>query len=441
MYVSESPQRVLVPEQRAAAPAEKARGRKRILLYGTNYYPEPIGIPRYTTEMAEDMVASGFDVTVIAAAPLYPTWTKQPGYKYRRYSRETRNGVTIRRVPTYAPRNAASVQRIVYEVVFFLMSFPLVIREAVRGIHALVITIPPLLLCLALMLPMGRVRRAVIVKDLQIDIAENLKIIRSPALLGFLYRIERFLLSRADVVTAVSRGMLRRICSKGFSERQTALFPDWVDVEQLQEAARERAIRMRRRLGLPLDRVLVGYSGNLARKQGLELLIEVAARFARRGRRDIHFLICGDGPAKPGLQAEVRERELINVSFAPLQPESDLPVLLTAIDVHVILQRDEVSDLVMPGKMFNIMACRRPQIVTAPAASAIDGVITESGAGIRVSRDDLDILEQSIERLCQSAELRQTMGDKGRDYVCEHMAKRKLLDVFYRRLFPEEARA
>ena len=76
---------------------------KRVLLYGTNYYPEPIGIPRYTTEMAEDMAAAGHRVTVIAAAPLYPTWTRNPAYRYAWYSRETRNGVEIIRVPTYIP--------------------------------------------------------------------------------------------------------------------------------------------------------------------------------------------------------------------------------------------------------------------------------------------------------------------------------------------------
>src|SRR5689334_21829165 len=98
--------------------------RNRILVLGTNYFPEPIGIPRYTTEMAEDMAGNGHSVTMIAAAPLYPTWTRQPGYRYRWYSREIRNGVTVWRVPNYVPRNTGFVHRSLYELIFFLFSFP-----------------------------------------------------------------------------------------------------------------------------------------------------------------------------------------------------------------------------------------------------------------------------------------------------------------------------
>ncbi len=407
---------------------------KRILILGTNYYPEPIGIPRYTTEMAEDMAANGFGVTVIAAAPLYPTWTRRPGYHYGWYSRELRNGVTIRRVPTYVPRNTDFLQRTIYELVFWLFSLPLVIAT---GKDALVITTPPLAICTDLLVPLGHTRKAVIVKDLQIDIAENMGIIKSRSLLNLLYRIERMILNRAHLITAVSRGMLGKIAAKGLKRPRLVSFPDWVDTDRLVQTDVATAAGMRRKLGLPADKVVVGYSGNLARKQGIELLVEMAERFRSHGRRDVQFLICGDGPAKPGLAELVESLKLDNVTLAPLQPEAELPALLSAIDVHVVTQRDEVSDLVMPGKMFNIMSCGGAQVITAPDGSAIDGVISQSGAGFRAKRDDKDALERAIVRLCDSAGLRRDMGKKGRDFVLATMTKRAILDKFYADLFPE----
>lgn len=407
---------------------------KRIFILGTNYYPEPIGIPRYTTEMAEDMAASGYGVTVVAAAPLYPTWTPLPGYRYRWYSRERRNGVTIWRVPTYVPRNTGFVQRTIYELVFWLVSLPLVISTQK---DALIITTPPLAICADLLLPMGRVRKAVIVKDLQIDIAENMGIIKSRPLLDLLYRVERMILNRAHVITAVSQGMLGKIAAKRLPRPHLAFFPDWVDTDRLVQTDAATAGCMRRKLGLPADKMVVGYSGNLARKQGIELLVEMAERFRAKGRDDVQFLICGDGPAKPGLTELVENRKLENVTLAPLQPEDELPALLSTIDVHVVTQKDEVSDLVMPGKMFNIMSCGGAQVITAPDGSAIDGVITQSGSGIRVRRDDKDALENAIIRLCDSAELRHDMGRRGRDFVLGTMTKRDILDKFYAELFPE----
>lgn len=410
--------------------------RKRILVLGTNYFPEPIGIPRYTTEMAEDMARSGHAVTVIAAAPLYPTWTRQPGYRYGWYSREIRGGVTVWRVPTYIPPNTGFVHRTLYELAFFLCSLPLVIAFLLRGADALVVTAPPLALCATLLLlPFGKTRKAVVIKDMQIEIAENMGMIRSRTVLSLLYRVERLLLNRANLVTCVSQGMLNKVLRKGLTRPQLALFPDWVDTDRLVRTTPDVAAAKRQALGLPLDKIVVGYSGNLARKQGIELLVEMAARFRDRGRRDVQFFICGDGPAKAAL-AKLIAAQGLDVVMAPLQPEADLPAMLTAIDVHVVTQKDEVSDLVLPSKMFNIMSCSGAQVITAPDASGIDNVMTQSGAGIRVRRDDKDGLEQAIQRFCDSAPLRQKMGGHGRDYVLTVMRKRVILDKFYAQLFP-----
>ena len=164
-------------------------------------------------------------------------------------------------------------------------------------------------------------------------------IIRSKALLGLLYRIERMILNRAHVITAVSRGMLQKIASKRLARPKLAFFPDWVDTARLKQTGVETVTRMRRSLNLPQGKIVVGYSGNLARKQGIELLVEMAERFAARGRSDVQFLICGDGPSKAGPVEMVESLKLGNVTLAPLQPEADLPALLSAIDVHVVTQR------------------------------------------------------------------------------------------------------
>jgi colanic acid biosynthesis glycosyl transferase WcaI len=158
------------------------------------------------------------------------------------------------------------------------------------------------------------------------------------------------------------------------------------------------------------------------------------------GRSDVQFFICGDGPAKAAL-AELVACQCLDVVIAPLQPEADLPAMLTAIDVHVVTQKDEVSDLVLPSKMFNIMSCDGAQVITAPDGSGIANVMSQSGAGIRVRREDKDELEKAILRLCDSPQLRQEIGANGRNYVLTAMLKRAILDKFYTQLFPGSAPA
>ena len=99
-------------------------------------------------------------------------------------------------------------------------------------------------------------------------------------------------------------------------------------------------------------------------------------------------------------------------------------------------QKDEVSDLVLPSKMFNIMSCGGAQVITAPDGSAIDAVMAQSRAGIRVRREDKDGLEAAILNLCDSADLRHEAGRCGRAYVLTAMLKRDILDKFYAQLFP-----
>ncbi|MCJ9429970.1 WcaI family glycosyltransferase [Kordiimonas marina] len=405
---------------------------KKVLIYGTNYAPEPIGIPRYTTEMAEDIAAGGADVTVIAAAPLYPDWKKRDGYRYGFYSCETLNGVRVIRVPTYAPADTGFKHRILYELVFFIFSLPLLIWFLFSRWQAVIITLPPLILGMATLLPWRKARKVLIVKDLQLDIGQNMGAIRNKTVIGFLAWMERLFFRRADLVTAVSRKMLDRLVEKGAAPSKARLFPDWVDMAHLSPASDADCLAMRGRLGLPEGKTIVGYSGNLARKQGIELVLDVAKDFQDSGRTDVHFIICGGGPAKDQLRQDCEAMALANVTLGDLQPEALLPTLITTMDVHLIPQRNEVSDLVMPGKMFNIMSCQRPLVVTAPAGSSIAEVMETSAAGYAIPREQIGDIIAAVKALCDDSQTREKMGVAGRAYIETEMKKRPVLNTFYK---------
>jgi colanic acid biosynthesis glycosyl transferase WcaI len=407
---------------------------KKILLFGANYHPEPIGIPRYTTEMAENMAMSGNAVTVICAAPLYPDWKKQTGYRYWWYSTEIKNSVKVIRVPTYVPRNSGFGQRIIYEIFFLTFSLPIVLFKIFRGLNNLIITVPPIALCLIFFLVPKDIHKTVIVKDMQVDIAKTLGIIKNRFILNFLFFVEKKLLSKANLVTAVSENMLASLRGRGIGEANSSFFPDWVDGNKLKNATSDQVQEMRSRIGLPIDKLLVGYSGNLARKQGVDLILEIALKFQVERRADVHFLICGDGPTKEDLINGATRMQLSNVTFIPLVTELDLPILLSLIDVHFVPQRDEVSDLVMPGKIFNIMSCSRPIVITAPLGSSIDKVMAKSGAGLRFDRYDIDGIFNGIDYLLRDPGKRAAMGQSGRAYILNELSIDKVLNRFYSEL-------
>jgi glycosyltransferase involved in cell wall biosynthesis len=117
-----------------------------------------------------------------------------------------------------------------------------------------------------------------------------------------------------------------------------------------------------------------------------------------------------------------------------LVTELDLPILLSLIDVHFVPQRDEVSDLVMPGKIFNIMSCSRPIVITAPLGSSIDKVMAKSGAGLRFDRYDIDGIFNGIDYLLRDPGKRAAMGQSGRAYILNELSIDKVLNRFYSEL-------
>ena len=75
----------------------------RILIQGIDYAPQPIGIGKYTSEMAEWLASNNIEIRVVTANPFYPAWRLAAGYPRWKYNREYINGVQVWRCPVYVP--------------------------------------------------------------------------------------------------------------------------------------------------------------------------------------------------------------------------------------------------------------------------------------------------------------------------------------------------
>ncbi|MGA0423881.1 glycosyltransferase [Escherichia coli] len=114
---------------------------------------------------------------------------------------------------------------------------------------------------------------------------------------------------------------------------------------------------LRNQLGLPDNKKIILYSGNIGEKQGLENVIEAADRLrdeplifadCRAGRR--RSAAGKNGAAAVGLR---------NMQFFPLQSYDALPALLKMGDCHLVVQKRGAADAVLPSKLTNILAVRR----------------------------------------------------------------------------------
>jgi colanic acid biosynthesis glycosyl transferase WcaI len=396
----------------------------RLLIHGINYAPEFVGIGRYTGELGAWLQSRGHAVTVLTAPPYYPEWRVPEPYRRPAWRREWLAGVEVLRAPLYAPARVTGKARILHELSFGASCLAWWPSLWARPWDA-VLAVCPLLqsgLVPALLARRRHIPLIFHVQDLQLDAARDLGIIRQPLLFGLLERLERFLFTRAQAVTTISRGMAERIKAKGAPAARVHLLPNWADLEEIKPGKRRNALR--KELGLE-DEIMVLYAGNMGEKQGLEIILEAAA--ITRQDTGIRYVLAGTGAARERLMDQARGLGLATVSFLPLQPQERFPLLLAAADVHLVVQRGQASDLVMPSKLGNIMAAGRPFIATTLAETELGRVTLTSRAGWLTPPEDAGALAQAIVNLAGDQEARRQMGRCARKFTEASWGRDKIL--------------
>jgi colanic acid biosynthesis glycosyl transferase WcaI len=94
--------------------------------------------------------------------------------------------------------------------------------------------------------------------------------------------------------------------------------------------------------------------------------------------------------------------------FLPLQPEERFNEFVNMGDIHLLPQRLDAVDLVMPSKLGAILAAGKPVIAMVPRDSQI--ALTLSDAGVVVPPEDAAALARAIHGLASDLAGRQTMG-------------------------------
>ncbi|MFD2963932.1 MULTISPECIES: WcaI family glycosyltransferase [Olivibacter] len=392
-----------------------------------NYAPELTGIGKYTGEMGSWFAQRGHKVAVVTAMPYYPEWRVHKDYSKRGWHKEIIDNAEVFRVPIYVPKNVNSVKRIIHELSFIVSVFPIWFTFLFKRKYDIVVNInPPFHLGLYPFL-YSKLRNAKLVthiQDLQIDAAKDLQMIKNKALLNFMFKFEKSLLQRSDMVTSISIGMRRKIIAKQVPEDKFRMFPNWVDSKVITPLSQRESLRIE--WGIPFSDKVILYAGNLGEKQGLESIITIAERL--KNLTNVHFVIVGSGAGREKLEGLAIGKGLSNVKFFPLQPYEKLSALLASADLHLVLQKKSASDLVMPSKLTSILASGGCAIVTAIPGSSLYDVIHENTLGILTEPENEEALMAGILTALNS-DLKK-YRDNARNYAATNLDKNQILTRF-----------
>jgi colanic acid biosynthesis glycosyl transferase WcaI len=388
----------------------------RILIIGINYAPELTGIGKYTGEMAEWLAATDHEVRVVTAPPYYPQWQVAKDYKAWCYKREFASGkkkeerekLVVWRCPLWVPARPSGLKRLVHLGSFALSCFPVMLRYLFWRPHVVLVIEPPLMCAPAALLvsKLCRAKSWLHVQDFEVDAAFDLGILPSGYLRRMILSVERSLMRLFDRVSTISPNMLDRLTSKGVAQDKSFLFPNWVDTQLVYPL--ESPVQMRTELNIPTGSIIALYSGNMGEKQGLEIVLEAASQLVTK--LEIQFVLCGDGAVKKKLFDAYGH--LPNVIWLALQPVDRLNDLLNMADIHLLPQRADVADLVMPSKITGMLASGRPVLATADSGTQVAQLVTTCGKVVEPGNTQMFV--QGLLELANDPQQRKVFGEAAR---------------------------
>jgi colanic acid biosynthesis glycosyl transferase WcaI len=200
------------------------------------------------------------------------------------------------------------------------------------------------------------------------------------------------------------------------------MFQNWINTSSIHPMANKSQFRAD--LKISDNEIVLLYSGNFGEKQGLEIIIDAAR--VLQDHQYIRFIMCGDGAS---LARMLRLAEgLPNIQFLPLQPRERLNELLNLADIHLLPQRSDIADFVLPSKLTGIMASGRPVIATTHSGTEL--ALTIKNCGLLVPPGDVEAFVRAITHLADNPTIRSEMGNQARSYAISHWGHDKVLGNF-----------
>jgi len=397
-----------------------------MLLVGLNYAPDFIGIPKYTTELCEELARRGHQVEVVTAPPYYPAWRVPQDYRGA-WRSEKLNGVRITRVPIFVPANPTGLTRLLHLVSFSITALPAALIAAFSRRPDIVLGIAPSMLAAPVALVAAKMcgaRAWLHIQDFEVDAAFELGMLEGKGARKVALAGECLLLKAFDRVSTISDNMRRMLLSKGVQAGSAIEIRNWVDIDAVTMWPSSQT-SFRDELNIPLDHAVVLYSGNMAGKQGLEVLADLAARLEAEQAK-VTVLLCGHGPLRAVLEAACAERN--NVRFLDLQPSERLPELLATADIHLLPQRAETADLVLPSKLTGMLASGRPIIAMAELGTSLADEVQD--CGLIVQPGNSDAMAEAVLLLIRAPSLCTQFSAKARSRAEQRWRMSAVLDRF-----------
>lgn len=402
----------------------------KILFVTQHYLPEMGALPGRISEMAREWTRLGHEVHVLSPVPNHPTGVVPPAYRGKPYFEEQDPfGIRATRTWIYTAPNKGKVRR---SLAFgsFLLTGTIAGISVIPDVDVVIGTSPqPLAAFAAFAIATAKRRPFVLeVRDLWPESIVSVGALSATHPIVRVMRVAMDMLAkRAKRLVVVTKAFEDEYARRGIDRSKVAYMPNGVDLTKfvpVDAVDGDREFLGGASLPGEARKIVVSYMGTHGMAHDLSRLLDVADRL-KRSHPNVAFAFIGDGAERKNLEQSSEKRGLTNVRFLGVQPRDRMPALYAATDLCVVpLRKDDLFKTVLPSKIFEIMAMRKPM------ALAVDGeareIVERAGGGMYVPPGDTDALTEAIRTLVEDPDRLRVMGERSRTFVEREFDRTKI---------------
>jgi len=406
----------------------------KILIINQHFYPEVAATGQLLLDLCEDLVRAGYRVKVITGNP-----NGDLNKKNKILKRENYKGIEILRLKNTAFNKYRMSGRILNYLTFhFLVFFQILFCK--RPDLVLVLSTPPFISFHGLVLKkLKKVKTIYIVQDLFPDLVVELGKIRNKYFINVLESFSKCIIRKMDRVVVVGEFMKRKIkrdILQGMDSGHIITIHNWADGGKIKVMRGEKEKNfLKEEWGLE-GRFIVSYSGNIGDLHEFDTIISAAEDLEEQGWGKICFVFIGEGIKKEYIERKVKEKGLNNVLFFPFQPREVLKYSLGLADISLVTLDEGFEGMVVPSKIYGILASGRPVIAVVEGESEVTEIIRKGRCGKVVKIGDYKALSEKIISYYNNHKKCYEEGISGRKYFEENF-DRKIATREYIRVIEE----
>lgn len=175
---------------------------------------------------------------------------------------------------------------------------------------------------------------------------------------------------------------------------------------------------IREKYGIPKDKIVFLYGGNLGKPQGLSYFVDVMK--SNKNKEDRFFLICGGGNDQKTIQNYIEQEQPDNVKFMSMISPDDFDDLSHACDVGLVFLDHRFTIPNFPSRMLSIMLNEKPILAATDSNTDVGEVIADGDMGWWCESTDIEPFNRFLNEICANPGLAEEKGKNARKYYETH---------------------